>query len=77
MLSSLSLLDLSDENLVKLTSVELHELLSKIDKPTSIRRHPNEERKIRRFDYLLYLLYLIKDNGNNILHVNDVKQIMR
>ncbi|CAF4019707.1 unnamed protein product [Rotaria sp. Silwood2] len=40
--------DLSDENLAKLTSVQLHELLSKIDKPTSIRRHPNEERKIRR-----------------------------
>ncbi|CAF0823207.1 unnamed protein product [Rotaria sp. Silwood1] len=40
--------DLSEENLAKLTSVQLHELLSKIDKPTSIRRHPNEERKIRR-----------------------------
>ncbi|CAF5142148.1 unnamed protein product, partial [Rotaria sp. Silwood1] len=39
--------DLSEENLAKLTSVQLHELLSKIDKPTSIRRHPNEERKIR------------------------------
>ncbi|CAF3731285.1 unnamed protein product [Adineta steineri] len=40
--------DLSDENLSKLTSVQLHELLAKIDKPTSIRKHPNEERKIRR-----------------------------
>ncbi|CAF0826126.1 unnamed protein product [Adineta ricciae] len=40
--------DLSDENLSKLTSVQLHELLSKIDKPTSVRKHPNEERKIRR-----------------------------
>lgn len=43
--------ELSDENLSKLTSNQLHELLSKIDQPTSIRRHPNEERKIRRFDY--------------------------
>jgi tRNA dimethylallyltransferase len=42
--------DLSEENLSKLTSIQLHELLTKIDKPTSIRRHPNEERKIRRFD---------------------------
>jgi tRNA dimethylallyltransferase len=42
--------EFSDENLSKLTSIQLHELLSKIDKPTSIRRHPNEERKIRRFD---------------------------
>jgi tRNA A37 N6-isopentenylltransferase MiaA len=42
--------ELSEENLAKLTSVQLHELLSKIDTPTSIRRHPNEERKIRRFD---------------------------
>ncbi|UJR27967.1 hypothetical protein I4U23_009225 [Adineta vaga] len=40
--------ELSDENLSKLTSIQLHELLSKIDKPTSIRKHPNEERKIRR-----------------------------
>jgi len=42
--------EFSDENLSKLTSIQLHELLSKIDKSTSIRRHPNEERKIRRFD---------------------------
>ena len=41
--------ELSDENLSKLTSIELHELLSKIDKQKSIRLHPNEERKIRRF----------------------------
>ncbi|CAF4203074.1 unnamed protein product [Rotaria socialis] len=40
--------DLSEENLAKLTSPELHEILSIIDKSTSIRRHPNEERKIRR-----------------------------
>jgi len=42
--------DLSDENLSKLTSTELHELLTRIDKSTAVRRHPNEERKIRRFD---------------------------
>ena len=42
--------ELSDENLSKLTSVQLHDLLEKIDRATSIRRHPNEERKIRRFD---------------------------
>ncbi|CAF1387220.1 unnamed protein product, partial [Rotaria sordida] len=35
--------DLSEENLSKLTSVQLHESLSKIDKPIGIRRHPNEE----------------------------------
>lgn len=42
--------ELSDENLAKLSSRQLHDLLAKIDPPTSIRRHPNEERKIRRFD---------------------------
>ncbi|CAF4190131.1 unnamed protein product, partial [Rotaria sordida] len=35
--------DLSEENLSKLTSVQLHESLSKIDKPIGIRRHSNEE----------------------------------
>ena len=48
--SSSLLSDLSDEHLAKLTSVQLHELLTKVDKATSIRRHPNEERKIRRFE---------------------------
>ncbi|CAF1386951.1 unnamed protein product [Rotaria sordida] len=37
--------DLSEENLSKLTSVQLHESLSKIDKPIGIRRHPNEEQR--------------------------------
>jgi tRNA dimethylallyltransferase len=53
------LTDLSEENLAKLNSLQLHELLSKIDKPTSIRRHPNEERKIRRFDF-----YISNENKN-------------
>ncbi|CAF2958433.1 unnamed protein product, partial [Rotaria sp. Silwood2] len=39
--------DLLEENLEKLTSVQLHEFLSIADKPTSIRRHPNEDRKTR------------------------------
>lgn len=44
--------ELSDENLSKLNSTQLHDLLTRIDQPTSIRRHPNEERKIRRYVYL-------------------------
>ncbi|CAF3842449.1 unnamed protein product [Rotaria sordida] len=40
--------DLSEENLSKLTSVQLHESLSKIDKPIGIRRHPNEE-QLKKF----------------------------
>ncbi|CAF0931533.1 unnamed protein product, partial [Didymodactylos carnosus] len=40
--------ELTDEALDKLTSTQMHDLLKKIDLKSSIKIHPNEERKIRR-----------------------------
>ncbi|CAF1457139.1 unnamed protein product [Rotaria sordida] len=57
--------DLSEENLSKLTSVQLHESLSKIDKPIGIRRHSNEERKIRRIVFMINKSYFFFPTRKN------------